>query len=147
MFRIDYCLILIAAGSLSPASAQAKPELELSIGVHRVQAEVVNTEAARMHGLMGRRTLPRQQGMLFVFDSENRHCMWMKNTLIPLSVAFVDDQGRIVNIEEMAPQTEDNHCAARPVRYALEMNGGWFRERRLGPGDYLSGIERAPPAR
>jgi uncharacterized membrane protein (UPF0127 family) len=72
--------------------------------------------------------------------------MWMKNTLLPLSVAFIDDRGRIINVEEMLPETEENHCAARPARYALEMNAGWFRNRKLGAGAALNGIDRAPPA-
>jgi len=126
---------------------QNTPALELAAGIHRIEAEVVNTMDTRMRGLMGRRAMPQQRGMLFVFDAEARHCMWMKNTLLPLSVAFLDDQGHIVNVEEMVPQTEDNHCAAQPVRYALEMNAGWFRSRRLGAGTAITGINRAPPAR
>ena len=126
---------------------QNTPVLELAAGIHRIEAEVVNTMDTRMRGLMGRRAMPRQRGMLFVFDTEARHCMWMKNTLLPLSVAFLDDQGRIVNVEEMVPQTEDNHCAAKPVRYALEMNAGWFQSRRLGAGTAIAGMDRAPPAR
>jgi hypothetical protein len=85
--------------------------------------------------------------MLFVFDQDARHCMWMKNTLLPLSVAFIDEQGRIINVEEMQPQTENNHCATKPARFALEMNAGWFKKRGLGAGTALAGIERAPPPR
>jgi uncharacterized membrane protein (UPF0127 family) len=70
--------------------------------------------------------------------------MWMKNTLIPLAVAFIDEGGRILNIEEMKPQSEANHCAVRPARYALEMNAGWFSQRGLKRGDVIGGIERAP---
>ena len=82
-------------------------------------------------------------GMLFIFDEPQVHCMWMKNTLIPLSVAFIDDRGAIVNIEDMQPQTEDSHCAAQPVRYALEMNRGWFKARGVKPGSRLGGIPGA----
>ena len=100
-----------------------------------------------MTGLMQRRSMPPNQGMLFVFTQPQRHCMWMKNTLLPLAVAFLDGQGRIINVEEMRPQTEDNHCAAKPARYALEMNAQWFSKRGLGAGIPLLGIERAPPPR
>jgi hypothetical protein len=78
--------------------------------------------------------------MLFVFTEPQRHCMWMKNTLLPLSVAFLDDEGRIVNVEDMKPQTEDNHCAAKPARFALEMNQGWFRQKGLGAGVKINGV-------
>lgn len=138
---------LMAALAALPALGQGLPVLELSAGMHRIEAEVANAQETRMTGLMQRRAMPQQRGMLFVFDAEARHCMWMKNTLIPLAVAFLDDRGRIVNIEEMLPQTEDNHCAAKPVRYALEMNAGWFRQRGMGPGATIAGIERAPGAR
>jgi uncharacterized membrane protein (UPF0127 family) len=78
--------------------------------------------------------------MLFLFDQPGSQCMWMKNTLIPLSVAFLDEHGTIINIEDMAPQTENSHCARRPARYALEMNGGWFAARGIKPGMRLGGI-------
>lgn len=130
-----------------PALAQGLPMLELTAGMHRIEAEVVNTQEARMRGLMQRRAMPAQRGMLFVFDADARHCMWMKNTLMPLSVAFLDAEGRIINVEEMQPQTENNHCAAKPARYALEMNAGWFKSRGFGPGVTLRGIDRAPPPR
>jgi uncharacterized protein len=98
-----------------------------------------------MLGLMNRKSMPTQHGMLFVFDADARHCMWMKNTLLPLSVAFLDEQGIILNVEEMKPQTENTHCATRPARYALEMNEGWFSRRGLKAGTALKGIDRAPP--
>jgi uncharacterized membrane protein (UPF0127 family) len=105
---------------------------------------VAHTQQTRMTGLMQRRAMEQQHGMLFVFEAPGQYCMWMKNTLIPLSVAFLDEAGRIINVEAMQPQTEDNHCAARPARYALEMNLGWFKRRGLGAGAQISGIERAP---
>ncbi|MDY0048596.1 MAG: DUF192 domain-containing protein, partial [Thauera propionica] len=101
----------------------------------------------RQIGLMNRRTMPLHRGMVFVFPEDARHCMWMKNTYLPLSVAFLDAQGRVLNIEDMQPQTEDNHCASAPARFALEMNLGWFRERGIKPGDTLRGIDRLPAAR
>jgi uncharacterized protein len=127
--------------------AQDLPVMELTAGMHRIEAEVVNSQETRMRGLMMRQSMPMQRGMLFVFDAEARHCMWMKNTLLPLSVAFIDERGRIINVEEMQPQTEDNHCAAKPARFALEMNAGWFKKRGLGPGAALAGIDRVPPPR
>lgn len=86
-------------------------------------------------------------GMLFVYEQSARHCMWMKNTLLPLSVAFLDSGGRIINVEEMQPRTERIHCAARPARFALEMNAGWFSTRGLGPGAVISGTGQAPMPR
>jgi uncharacterized membrane protein (UPF0127 family) len=145
MFRT--AVFLLVAGLSASVAAQGYPVLELAAGIHRIEAEVVNTMDSRMLGLMGRREMPVQHGMLFVFDADARHCMWMKNTLLPLAVAFIDNQGRIVNVEEMQPGTETNHCASKPVHFALEMNAGWFRSRHLGPGAQISGIDRAPPAR
>jgi uncharacterized membrane protein (UPF0127 family) len=122
----------------------AMPLLELSAGFHRIEAEVAATDRDRQVGLMNRREMPPQRGMLFVFDHENTHCMWMRNTLLPLSVAFVDAKGVIINIADMKPQTEDNHCAKVPARYALEMNVGWFAQRGIKPGMKLGGIDKAP---
>ena len=147
MLNAKRMLSAFVAGVVTTAAAQGLPMVELTAGMHRVEAEVANTQETRMRGLMMRQTMPVHRGMLFVFDMDARHCMWMKNTLLPLSVAFLDDQGRIINVEEMKPQTEDNHCAAKPARYALEMNAGWFKSRNLGPGAVLNGIERAPRAR
>ena len=141
--RVLFAALVLASAI---ARAQSLPVLELSVGIHRIEAEVVNTMQSRMRGLMERKSMPMQRGMLFVFDIDARHCMWMKNTLLPLAVAFIDDRGRIINVEEMQPETEQNHCASRPARYALEMNAGWFRNRKLEPGAVLNGIDRAPPA-
>jgi uncharacterized membrane protein (UPF0127 family) len=129
------------------AAAQSLPVLELTAGIHRIEAEVAATQATRMTGLMQRRAMAQQRGMLFVFDESRQHCMWMKNTFIPLSVAFLDEGGRIINVEDMQPHSEENRCAAKPARYALEMNLGWFKSRNLGPGTAIGGIDRAPPPR
>lgn len=127
------------------ASAQnAMPVIELSAGFHRIEAEVAANDQNRQVGLMNRTAMPPQRGMLFVFAQERTHCMWMRNTLIPLSVAFIDADGVIINIENMQPQTEDNHCAKVPARYALEMNLGWFVQRGIKPGTKLQGIDKAP---
>lgn len=137
----------LLAALLGPATAQEMPVIELTAGIHRIEAEVAYTQPARMIGLMNRRAMPKHRGMLFVFDAEGRHCMWMRNTLIPLAVAFLDEQGRIINVEEMQPQTENNHCAAKPARFALEMNAGWFKARSLAAGTVIAGIDRAPAPR
>ncbi|MDP2793128.1 MAG: DUF192 domain-containing protein [Sulfurisoma sp.] len=140
-------LLVLGLSLAGGAGAQTLPLLELNAGIHRIEAGVANTQQTRMTGLMQRRTMAPQRGMLFVFDEARTHCMWMKNTFIPLSVAFLDDAGRIINVEDMQPHSEDNHCALRPARYALEMNLGWFRSRNLVAGTPIAGIDRAPPAR
>jgi uncharacterized protein len=122
----------------------AMPVVELTAGFHRIEAEVAATDQNRQTGLMQRKTMPPQRGMLFVFPQPNAYCMWMRNTLIPLSVAFLDEEGKIINIEDMQPQTEDNHCAKKMASYALEMNLGWFTQRGLKAGTRLNGIEKAP---
>ena len=123
------------------------PEIRLTIGKSSVTAEVANTENQRATGLMNRRMLPEDRGMLFVFPEIALHAMWMMNTYVPLSVAFLDREGVIINIEDMQPQTQDTHPAARPARYALEVNLGWFRKRGIKPGDKVEGLEKAAPAR
>lgn len=123
------------------------PVAELGAGMYRIEAEVAHTAEARQSGLMHRVAMPLHHGMVFVFAEEAIHCMWMRNTHLPLSVAFIDGGGRILNVERMAPRTEDNHCAAAPARYALEMNAGWFEERGIAPGSVLRGIDRLPAAR
>jgi uncharacterized membrane protein (UPF0127 family) len=135
-------LLLLAA---LPAYAQTPPVIQLSAGMHLIRAEVAADMSTRSRGLMFRKSLAPNAGMVFVFDDASLHCMWMKNTLIPLSVAFLDDNGTIINIENMAPQTEDTHCATRPARYALEMDRGWFAARGIKPGTKLGGIEKLRP--
>jgi uncharacterized membrane protein (UPF0127 family) len=133
--------LLCAAVPDHDAGAQM-PSVELNAGIHLIHAELADNDAARARGLMFRTSLPPNHGMLFVFDEPATHCMWMRNTLIPLSVAFIDDDGRVVNIEEMKPQTDDSHCARKGVRYALEMSGEWFARHGVAPGAVLQGIGR-----
>jgi uncharacterized protein len=128
-----------------PAIVQAQPVVQLSAGMHLIRAEVAADMATRSRGLMFRKSLAPNAGMVFVFDDASLHCMWMKNTYIPLSVAFLDEQGTIINIEDMAPQTEDTHCAKKPARYALEMDRGWFASRGIKPGTRLGGMEKLRP--
>jgi len=132
-------LVLAATSSLRAA----EPEIALNAGLYVIRAEVVDAPETRARGLMYRKSMPANHGMLFVFAYPERQCFWMKNTLIPLSIAFLDDRGVIVNIADMQPQSEDNHCSARPVRYALEMNQGWFAARNIGPGFRIDGVEKA----
>jgi uncharacterized membrane protein (UPF0127 family) len=133
-------LLAALAFAAAPALAQQSPVAELSAGMYRIRAEVVADYAARAQGLMHRKHLAQNAGMLFIFDEHGIHCMWMKNTLVPLSVAFIDDKGTIVNIADMEPHSEASHCAAQPVRYALEMNRGWFAARGIKPGARLGGV-------
>lgn len=138
----------VAGLILSMASAWAQqpglPTTKLNAGIHVIQAEVASTPGTRSQGLMRRKSMAQGAGMLFLFDEPAAHCMWMKNTLIPLSVAFIDERGQIVNIADMQPLDEATRCALRPARYALEMNQGWFKKRGIGPGTRIDGI---PPTR
>lgn len=124
------------------ARSQGFPVTSLSIGVHLIKAEVATTDDERARGLMFRQQLGQNEGMVFRFPEPRPVCMWMKNTLLPLSVAFIGDDGRIINIEDMKPQTEDAHCGKKPARYALEMRQGWFRERNVRPGTPVSGLPK-----
>ena len=128
---------------IAPLIAQAQlavlPQITLQAGMQLIHAEVASTPEDRETGLMFRRTLDGNHGMLFIFEQDQPVCMWMKNTLIPLSVAFIDNQGRITNIADMQPQTLDSHCAIQNVRFALEMPLGWFAKRGIKPGFKLRG--------
>ena len=140
------CLtVLVLALSWCVAFAQmAFPIIKLQVSRHHIEAEVAATADARDLGLMYRSSLPADRGMLFVFPEAHRHCMWMKDTYIPLSVAFIDDNWKIVSIAEMQPRSPSFHCAPVPVRYALEMNKSWFRKKRIGPAARFIGLEKAP---
>jgi len=140
---------LIIAALATPAAIAATdlPEIALSVNEHQLFVEVASTEETRARGLMFRRILPESRGMLFVFREPAHHGMWMLNTYVPLSVAFLDEAGTIINIEDMAPHTRTNHVAARPAKFALEVNRGWFSKRGIEPGMRIKGLDRAPPAR
>jgi len=129
-----------AAGAQQSGPQAPLPTTQLSAGIHIIRAEVANTEATRRDGLMFRKDLPGNDGMLFVFEQPDVQCFWMRNTILPLSIAFIADDGTIVNIEDMAPQTEDPHCAKKPVRYALEMAQGWFEQHGIQAGKKLDGL-------
>ena len=135
---------LIALASTAPAAAQGQPQMnlpriEITAGMHRIEAQVAASPQERQTGLMHRKEMPAHEGMLFVFEQPATQCFWMKNTLLPLTAAFVADDGTIVNLADMKPQTDDSHCSAKPVRYVLEMNQGWFAKRGIKAGSKLGG--------
>ena len=125
------------------ADAAELPTTTLTINEHRIVAEVATTQDQRSLGLMNRFSLQPDHGMLFVFERPEPLAFWMKNTYIPLSIAFIAADGRIVNIEDMQPQTEDSHWSKGPALYALEMKKGWFQERGIGPGAVVRGVPAA----
>ena len=138
---------LVALLFFVQAHAAELPEITLRIDAHELTAEVANTDATRSTGLMHRRMMPENRGMLFVFPYAALHGMWMMNTYLPLSVAFIDAEGRIVNIADMQPHTQTTHSAARPAKYALEMNQGWFRKRGIKAGHKVQGLDKAGTGR
>ena len=137
----------LGAFATAAVAESALPAAELGFGMYRIEAEVAHTFETRQTGLMNRTAMPLHRGMVFIFPEARAHCMWMKNTPLPLSVAFVDDHGKVINIEDMQPHTTDNHCAAGQARFALEMNLGWFAERGIKAGDTLRGFDRLPAPR
>jgi len=134
--------LLFAASNFGAAFAQVPqdlPTIKLGAGIHNIRAQVAQTDEQRTIGLMHRPTMPHNDGMLFVFPQATQQCFWMKNTLLPLSAAFIADDGTVVNIEDMKPQTLDSHCSKKPVRFVLEMNQGWFAKRGIKQGSQLTG--------
>jgi len=115
------------------------PRTTLKAGMHLIQAQVAATPQQRATGLMHRTDMPASEGMLFVFEQAAVQCFWMKNTLLPLTAAFLDNDGTVVNLADMQPQSLDSHCSTRPVRFVLEMHQGWFARRGIQPGFKLSG--------
>ena len=113
---------------------------KLTAGIHVITAEIASTPQSRMIGLMMRERLAPNHGMVFVFEDKSQHCFWMRNTLIPLSIAFIDDDGTVVSIADMSPKSEASTCPQRPVRYALEMDQGWFAKRGVTAGSKINGL-------
>ena len=134
---------LALSALLGSAAAQGVPQtlpaITLQAGIHNIRAAVARTPDQRQTGLMFRREMAQHEGMLFVFDEASPQCFWMKNTLLPLSIAFLADDGSVVNVDEMKAQTLDSHCSTRPVRFVLEMNQGWFNKRGIQAGSKISG--------
>lgn len=139
--RVLALMVLLAAATHASADARLKTTT-VRIGAHALKVEVVQSDAERSAGLMFRQKLGRDDGMLFIFDEPAYHSMWMKNTLIPLSVAFIDAQGTILNILDMEPQTLDSHMSAGPSIYALETNKGWFTGKKIKAGDRVTGLPK-----
>ncbi len=147
---ISHCLRLFLAvttlalvGGTVDAQQMKLPVIPLNIGLYVIQAEVATTKAEQEQGMMHRKTMAQNDGMLFDLGRPALlQCMWMKDTLLPLSVAFIDEAGKIINIEDMQPQTEDQHCSDRKshVRYALETNLGWFKQKHIAAGATISGL-------
>lgn len=141
---------LAAVATSHQAMAQSVPQVNLprvalTAGMYRIDAQVASTPTQRQIGLMQRRDMPTHEGMLFVFEQPGVQCFWMKNTPLPLTAAFVADDGTIVNLADMQPLSEDSHCSAKPVRYVLEMNQGWFAQRGLKAGSKLGGAPFQTP--
>lgn len=138
LVRFAFALAATALGA--PQASAQMPVVELGAGMHLIRAQLAADDPSRMRGLMFRKSLGPNEGMLFVFDETATHCMWMKNTFVPLSVAFLDAEARVINIADMTPQSEESHCAAEPARYALEMQQGWFAARGIRPGFTIRGV-------
>ena len=132
-------LALSASTAWSQEAQRNLPQVTLKAGMHLIHAQVASSFDQRATGLMFRTDMPANEGMLFVFEEPAGQCFWMKNTLLPLTAAFVADDGTIVNLADMKPQTLDSHCSEKPVRYVLEMNQGWFAKRGLKAGTKLGG--------
>ena len=144
MNRLLASLLILLVTLGLPAWARQGPQLDLprvtlSAGMHLIQAQVAATPEQRAIGLMFRKEMPTGEGMLFVFERPETQCFWMQNTWLPLTAAFIADDGTIVNLADMQPQTTKSHCSTRPVRFVLEMNRGWFAKRGLKAGSRLSG--------
>ena len=144
--RLDVKRLLASVLLVTSFAAQAQdtPQLnleriKLAAGMHRLDVQVAATSEQRQIGLMFRKEMPQHEGMIFIFDQPAQQCFWMKNTLLPLSAAFIADDGTIVNIEDMKPLVLDSHCSAKPVRYVLEMNKGWFAKKGVQAGSKLQG--------
>lgn len=140
--KIGFIAIALALSRL--ALAQGVPQLDLprikiSAGMHLIDTQVALTGEQRATGLMFRKEMPQSEGMLFIFEQASEQCFWMKNTLLPLTAAFVADDGTIVNLADMKPQTTESHCSKQPVRYVLEMNQGWFAKKGIKAGFKLAG--------
>jgi uncharacterized membrane protein (UPF0127 family) len=147
IFKKQLSCLLTVITLLAPSIALAQlnvglPTIELKAGMYGIQAELADTPKAREVGLMNRTSMPINSGMLFVFEQKAGHCFWMNNTKIPLSIAFIGDDGKIVNIEEMQANTTNDHCSKAAVRYALEMNKQWFSERVIVPGNVITGLPK-----
>ena len=133
-------LLFVLPLALAAQTPQSLDTTELTIGDHTLTTELATTSSERSIGLMFRESMGEYEAMLFVYDNRAQRCFWMQNTLIPLTLAFIDDDGIILQLADMEPQTTTSHCSQDPVRYALEVNQGWFERHGLGVGDRVNGI-------
>jgi uncharacterized membrane protein (UPF0127 family) len=149
MSKINHLLLLVCSLFFGVSAFAQTPQLQLprttlSVGMFQIDAQVAQSPEERQIGLMFRAQMPAAEGMLFVFEAPTKQCFWMKNTLLPLTAAFIADDGTIVNLADMKPQTTDTHCSNKPVRYVLEMNQGWFVKKGIKPGTKLKGLMFQP---
>jgi uncharacterized protein len=142
---IALLLAALAAFALAAPAVVELPTTPLTIGRYRIAAEVAATPSQREVGLMNRFSLKPDHGMIFVFERAERQAFWMKNTYIPLSIAFIGSDGRILNIDDMAPQDERSHWSNGAAQFALEMRKGWFAERDIVAGDRVEGLPVPKP--
>jgi uncharacterized protein len=136
--------LLLSLAATAQDAPQKLPAITLNAGMHIIQAELAQTPDQRSIGLMFRKTMGTNEGMLFAFEQPATQCFWMKNTLLPLDIAFVAADGTVVNIDAMKPQTLDSHCSTKPVPFVLEMNLGWFAKRGIKAGSKLKGAPFSP---
>jgi len=151
MKRLILALVTALAAFHTGSFAQGQPQInlphvQLGAGMYQIDAQVAQSPMEHEIGLMYRKEMPQHEGMLFVFAKPSQQCFWMKNTDLALTVAFVADDGTIVNLEDMRPQTLDSHCSVKAVRFVLEMNQGWFQKKGLKAGFKLTGAPFRTPA-
>ncbi|GKS68377.1 hypothetical protein W03_03810 [Nitrosomonas sp. PY1] len=149
--HLSFWQILLLLSFVIPINVSAQngpqprlPAIELTTHIHVIRAEIARTTQEQTLGLMYRQSMDNHEGMLFIYDQLGIRCFWMRNTLIPLTIAFIADDGTIVNTKDMQPETENTHCSSRPVRFALEMNQGWFMERGIKVGSKIQGLPSYP---
>ena len=143
MFQRFFTFLALSAALLTFAQAQEPQSnlqrTKLSAGMYQIDVQIAQTPEQRQIGLMFRKEMPQAEGMIFVFEQPATQCFWMRNTILPLTAAFVADDGRIVNLVDMKPMSEDSHCSKEPVRFVLEMNQGWFSRKNIKEGSKLGG--------
>jgi len=143
LFCLSLSLGLANGVGQAQSQPQGQPELplvDLYVGMHRLQTEVAREPRERAMGMMWRQSMPENRAMLFVFEEHAIHCFWMRNTMVALSIAFLRDDGSIVNIKDMQPQQDTQHCPEEPVRFAIEVNQGWFDQRNIKPDHKVRGL-------
>ncbi|MEN9587032.1 MAG: hypothetical protein RIT15_607 [Pseudomonadota bacterium] len=139
--------ILITIASFASYAQAPQTHLQravLSLGMFQIDAQIAQTPEERQIGLMFRAQMPQAEGMIFIFEEPSKQCFWMKNTILPLTAAFIADDGTILNLADMKPQTTETHCSAKPVRFVLEMNQGWFAKKGIKAGSKLKGVMFQP---